>query len=141
VEKEQPLSPVRQMVEMITTVRRSESGSTVFRLRTEQAGDVEIRFKSNESRENIRVIVENEQVREYVQRLLPQIMGQLQASGLDVAEVKVEVSDAETENAKEQKPDQKEQKQNEDGTESRQMRQEKTSAPRQFGYNTMEIIA
>lgn len=127
-------------------INQFKPGSGIFKsqlkVQSEIMGRMEIQYDEREKSKNIRVVVESEAARTEMQKLVPMIAEQLNQKGIDLESFRVDVNQFKEDESLEKDKNNKEQKhQSQKAEEAKNEKTDAAVASRNYGYNTIEVLA
>lgn len=141
--KFQPLATrLQEMIDKFNSVRKSTKSNTTFRIESSPAGKMEIQFEEKSGHKQIKILVENESTQHELQKAVPQLQQNLNARGIELASLTVQVSQFGNK-AGQTAPHNKQgtRHKNKETKEVQHEADKSTVTKRNYGYNTIEVIA
>ncbi|MCB0273594.1 MAG: flagellar hook-length control protein FliK, partial [Calditrichaeota bacterium] len=138
-----PVAVVQHIVQVINQQRGNRS-KTSFQLDGGDLGKLEIKFERSEGSTRTTILVESEEARQTLEKLLPDIEKNLLDKGLHYESIAVDIHDKGAQDGENRSgrggseksgPIQSEEQKTADAG------GEATTAPRDYGYNSMEVVA
>lgn len=133
---------LEQILQQFEQLKPDSKERTVFKLSSSPVGELEIHLKQQKSGRQISLLVESDSMKAEVQKMLPQIQQSLAAKGLSFSALSVDVGSFG--HAAEQSAHGNMRRHNMKSSKGKEGRYEPDSSPvrvRQYGYNTIEIVA
>jgi flagellar hook-length control protein FliK len=130
------------MMAKFNSARKSAKTNTTFRIENSPAGKMEIRFEEKAGHKQIKVLVESEATRHELQKAVPQLQQNLNAKGVELISFTVQVGQFGNK-AGQAAPHNKQgmRHKNKETKEVRHEADKSTVMKRNYGYNTIEVIA
>jgi hypothetical protein len=108
---------------------------------TSEMGKLDIRLNKSSSRQAIMIFVENDTIKTEMARLIPHLVENLQAKGVNISAVNIDVGQTWDKNSKQQEKKNGSKQKYIQNTEAGNEQDTAINSKRFYGYNTMDIIA
>jgi len=139
-------SEMVEKIREVVTMQQTDSGSlqAKFVLDAGAMGQLDVEFHQESNKDIITIMVDHETAKNDLIRILPQIEDNLQQRGFDMNQVEVEVRNNQEGGESSANQDRRHSRSNEDNTSSSDLGMSDDNlitTNRNYGYNTMEVLA
>jgi len=140
--KFQPLvTRLQEMITKFNAIKKSVKTNTSFRIESSPAGKMEIQFEEKNGHKQIKVLVETEATRHELQKAVPQLQQNLNSKGIELIGFTVQVSQFGNKTGQAAPHNKPMRHKNKETREVQHEADKSTVVKRNYGYNTIEVIA